>query len=50
MNRSDLFRRSALAFGAGVALAASSSHAYPVKPIRLIIPNAPGGGTDTIAR
>ena len=52
---SALSRRQALALAAGAGLSvaglgARAQSAWPTKPVRFIIPSAPGGGTDAIGR
>jgi tripartite-type tricarboxylate transporter receptor subunit TctC len=43
-------RRLLLAIAAGTITSSAFAQAWPAKPIRIVVPFPPGGGTDTIAR
>jgi tripartite-type tricarboxylate transporter receptor subunit TctC len=45
-----LTRRLLLALAAGTVASSAFAQAWPTKPIRIVVPFPPGGGTDTIAR
>ena len=49
MNPRRLLAAAALALLA-VAPFAAQAQAWPARPIRFIVPNPPGGGTDTLSR
>lgn len=50
MNRNRLFHAASVALALAAAGAAAPVAAYPTQPIKLIVPQPPGGGFDSVAR
>ncbi|ALV07626.1 tripartite tricarboxylate transporter substrate binding protein BugE [Roseateles depolymerans] len=50
MNRRKLFQRGLLLGGLSLCSALAMAQTYPNKPVKLVVPFAPGGTTDIIAR
>lgn len=50
MNPRTLMRRAALALACALPLAAHAGDSFPAQPIRIVVPYAPGGASDVLAR